>query len=151
MSARGGEEAFKKSENRFRTIFEQSPFGIAIVNSLTGNIYEVNPKFAEIAGRTLEEMINIDWMSITHPDDVQEDLDNMALLNAGKITGFNMHKRYIRPDGSHVWINMTIAPLLVKDKSHPRHLCMIENITASRKTAKEKEKDLKLNSSKRRR
>lgn len=134
------EEALMKSENRFRTIFEQSPIGIALIDSLTGDIYEVNPKFAEIAGRTLEEMSNIDWMSITHPDDVQEELDNMALLNAGEITGFNMNKRYIRPDGSYVWINMTIALTIVKDKSHPRHLCMIEDITIARKTAGEKEK-----------
>jgi len=133
-------EALTKSEDRFRTIFEQSPFGIALIDSLTGDIYEVNPRFAEIAGRTLEEMIKIDWMSITHPDDVQEDLDNMTLLNAGGITGFNMDKRYIHPDGSHIWINMTIAPVKAKDKTHPRHLCMIEDITASRKTAEEKER-----------
>ena len=40
-----------------------------------------------------------------------------------------MDKRYIRPDSSHVWINMTIAPVAVEDKNHPRHLCMIEDIT----------------------
>jgi len=38
-------------------------------------------------------MTTIDWMSITHPDDVQEDADNMALLNAGTISGFNIQKR----------------------------------------------------------
>jgi len=122
-------EAMRGSEKRFRTIFEEAPLGVALIDSLTGRIYEVNPRFAEIAGRTRTEMATIDWMSITHPDDVQEDLDNMALLNAGKIPGFNMNKRYRRPDGSYVWINMTIAPMTVKDRSHPRHLCMIEDIT----------------------
>ena len=134
------EKALMKSENRFRTIFEQSPIGIAMIDSLTGDIYEVNSKCAEIAGRTLEEMTNIDWMSITHPDDVQEDLNNLALLNAGEITDFNINKRFIHPDGSHVWVNMTIVPIIERDKSHPRHLCMIEDITAARKTAGEKEK-----------
>ncbi|MBW1768781.1 MAG: response regulator, partial [Deltaproteobacteria bacterium] len=103
-----------------------------------GHIYELNPKFAEIGGRTVEEMIKTDWMSITHPNDVQEDLDNMALLNAGKINGFNMDKRYIRPDGSHVWINMTIAPVAVEDKAHPRHLCMIDDITEQKEAAEER-------------
>lgn len=137
---KNAEKALLKSEEQFRTIFEQSPYGIALIGSLTGRIYEVNPKFAEIAGRTLEEMTTIDWMRITHPDDVQEDLDNLVLLNAGEISGFNMKKRYIRPDGSHVWINMTIAPVKVEDKTHPRHLCMIEDITANRKTVEEKER-----------
>ena len=129
------EDALEKSESRFREMFEQSPFGIALIGSLTGHIYELNPKFAEISGRTVEEMKGIDWMSITHPDDVQEDLDNMDLLNAGKITGFNMDKRYIRPDSSHVWINMTIAPVTVEDKNHPRHLCMIDDITDQKRVA----------------
>ncbi len=122
-----------KAEKRFRTIFEEAPLGVALIDSLTGHIYEVNPKFAEIAGRAIEEMETIDWMKITHPDDIQEDLDNMVLLNEGKIPGFNMNKRYIRPDGSFVWINMTIAPVTVEDKSHPRHLCMIEDITESKR------------------
>jgi PAS domain S-box-containing protein len=121
------------SEQRFKTIFEEAPLGVALIDSLTGHIYEVNPKFAEITGRTMEEITTIDWMSITHPDDVQEDLDNMALLNAGKIHGFNMQKRYMYPDGSFVWINMTIAPMTVTDKKHPRHLCMIEDITEYKK------------------
>ena len=117
------------SQERFRTIFEEAPLGVAMIDSLTGEIYEVNPRFAEIAGRTIEEIATIDWMSITHPDDVQEDLKNMADLNAGKINGFNMNKRYIKPDGSHVWINLTVAPISVENKTKPRHLAMIEDIT----------------------
>ena len=128
----------RESEERLRTMFEEAPLGIALIDSLTGRIYEVNPKFAEIAGQTREKMRTIDWMSITHPDDLQEDLDNMALLNAGKITGFNMKKRYIRPDGSVVWINMTIAPMQVEFKTQHRHLCMIEDMTQSKQIEDER-------------
>ncbi len=133
-------QALAKSEEMFKTIFNQAPYGIALIGSFTGHIYEVNPKFAQIAGRTVEQMATIDWMSITHPDDVQKDLDNMALLNAGTIPGFNMEKRYIHPDGSNVWIDMTITPVTVEDKTHPRHLCMIQDITASKKAAEEKKR-----------
>jgi PAS domain S-box-containing protein len=103
--------------------------GIALIDSLTGHVLDVNPKFAKIEGRTMEEMSNIDWMSITHPDDIQEDLDNMVMLNAGKIQGFQMEKRYLQHDSSSVWINMTIAPIYGEDHTQPRHLCMIEDIT----------------------
>ena len=127
------EESLAISEKQFKTIFEESPLGVAMIDSLNGHIYEVNTKYAQIAGRSLSEMENIDWMSITHPDDVQEDLDNMEALNSGKIQGFNMEKRYIKPDGTYVWINMTISPLIVEDKNSPRHLAMIEDIT-NRKT-----------------
>lgn len=122
----------KESEERFKKLFFEAPLGIALIDSFTGHVFEVNPMFAKIAGRTMEEMSNIDSMSITHPDDVQEDLDNMALLNAGKIEGFRMEKRYVDKDGTCVWINMIIAPVDIKDKAHPRHLCMIEDITERR-------------------
>jgi diguanylate cyclase (GGDEF)-like protein/PAS domain S-box-containing protein len=123
------EQTLQASEERFKTMFVQAPLGIALIDSLTGHIYEVNPRFAEIAGRTMEEMAHIDWLQITHPDDVQADLENMALLNVGKINGFQMEKRYRHPDGTVVWIDMTIAPLNAKDKAHARHLCMIQDIT----------------------
>ena len=137
------EKALLESEERFRTIFEEAPLGVGLIDSLTGQIFEVNPRFAEIVGRTRAEMATIDWMSITHPDELQEDLNKMALLNAGKIPRFNANHRYIRPDGSYVWIAMTVAPVSVEDKSHPRHLCMIEDIT-ERKRAEEEQQRLQI-------
>ena len=116
----------------YSTMFLQVPLGIALIDSLNGKFLDANPRFAEIAGRSIEEMRNIDWMSITHPDDVQEDLDNMALMNAGKTSGFTMDKRYIRPDGSIVWIRMTIASLRVEKNVSPQHFCMVDDITAHR-------------------
>jgi PAS domain S-box-containing protein len=140
LSAR--ETALMESEVRFRTMFNESPLGIAVIDSITGQIYSVNPKFASIAGRTTEAMKHIDWMSITHPDDVQDSLDNMALMTAGKIPGFSMDKRYLRPDGSIIWINMTIAPLSVGVEVSPHHLCMIDDIT-ERKQAEEEQARVK--------
>ncbi len=125
------------SELRFRTIFEQAPLGLAMINSLTGQIDELNERFAEIAGRTRDEMVSVDWMSLTHPDDLQADLQNMAGLNSGQISGFQMDKRYLRPDGSVVWISMTIAPVAADAGESPRHLCMIEDIT-DRKEAEDR-------------
>ena len=126
------ETDLRQSEERIQTIFEQAPLGIALIDSLTGHIYEVNQKFADIVGLTREDLTQIDLMSITHPEDIQENLDNMALLNAGKISEFNLNKRYIRPDGSYVWISMTIAPLMGRDSNYKHHLCMIEDITGRR-------------------
>lgn len=129
-----GELEVLRSEERFRSIFEESPIGIALINSLNGKIIELNDKFASIAGRTPDEMRNIDWMQLNHPDDVQEDLDNMAKMNAGHIKGFNMHKRYIRTNGDIVWVNATIAPVGFTPDGEPMHLRMIEDITQNKET-----------------
>lgn len=119
----------KRSEERFETIFRESPLGIALIDSLTGIFLLVNPMYAKIAGRTMQKMCGSTWMSITYQDDVQKDLDNMKLLNAGEITGFQMEKRYIKPDGTVIWVNLTVAPVTVEDKSQPLHLAMIQDIT----------------------
>ena len=74
------EATAKENEIQYKVLFDQAPLGIALVDSLTGQILKVNSKFANIVGRTQEEMLKIDWMSITHPDDIQEDLDNISLL-----------------------------------------------------------------------
>lgn len=117
------------NENLFKLIFNEAPFGIAVTDSLTGNVYAVNPMFARIAGRSMEEMKSIDWMSLTYPDDIQKDVENMALLNAGMIDGFRMEKRYLRPDGAIVWIDMKIVPLNAIHLDNPCHLCIIEEIS----------------------
>jgi two-component system, cell cycle sensor histidine kinase and response regulator CckA len=129
-------EALRESESRFRTMFHEAPLGMALINSITGQIIEVNRHFAEIVGKAPAEMKTIDWMSITHPDDVRKDLDQIARLNAGEISGFQMNKRYLRPDQSVVWISMTIAPLKEPDPRDKRHLCMIEDITERRQLEK---------------
>lgn len=127
------EVALRQSEERFRSIFEEAPLGVALIDSLTGRIIEVNAQYAAIAGRTKSALAAIDWMSLTHPDDVAADLDQMARMNAGQISGYHLDKRYLRPDGSPVWIHMTIAPIAVEDRSHPRHLAMIQDITEAKR------------------
>jgi PAS domain S-box-containing protein len=123
------EVTLKESEARFKAMFFEAPLGIALIHSYTGEIIEANPKYAQIIGRSVEELANVSWMSITHPDDIQPDLDNMELLNSGKVNGFQMEKRYIHKNGDIIWINMTIAPIKVDDKNNPLHLCMVEDIT----------------------
>jgi len=122
-------KALLQSEQQFKAMFEKAPLGIAVTDSLTGLFQDVNPRFAEIAGRTREQLVTTDWMNITHPDDLQNDLSEIEHLNTGKISGFSMQKRLMHPDGSVVWINLTLAPFISEEKEHPCHLRMIEDIT----------------------
>lgn len=122
-------QALSLSEEHFRGIFEQAPMGIALINSLTGEIEDLNNRFAEIAGRTREEMCTLDWMQITHPDDIPEDTNNMARLNAGEIDRYKIDKRYIKPNGEIVWASKTVEPVKVEGSESSFHLNMIEDIT----------------------
>ena len=102
---------------------------MSLTDSRTREIIEANPRFAEIVGRSRAELKSIDWKEITEPEDARKDMENMARLNAGEIGGFRMDKRFLRPDGTEVWVAMTVAPLNVDPEASPRHLCMIEDIT----------------------
>ncbi len=121
------EESLKVSEERYKAIFDQSPIGISLTYSGSRMIYKANKKFKEICGRDIDENNQIDWADITHPDDLEENQKNVKNMKEKKTSGFNMSKRYVKPDGSVTWINMTIAPIL-SDKIEPSHLCMIEDI-----------------------
>ncbi|MEN6388013.1 MAG: PAS domain S-box protein [Candidatus Cryosericum sp.] len=123
------EEALRESERRFKTIFDEAPMGIALTDSISGKIQALNPILAQVLGRSVHELVGADWMSMTHPDDLQKDLERMALLNTGKISRFQMEKRFIRPDGTIVWVSMTVAAFTLPNQDRPIHLCMLEDIT----------------------
>ena len=131
---RRAEETIRKGELRFRTMFEEAPMGIALIDSSTGEFKDINPRFAEITGRSFEQIKSSHWTDITHPDDIALEVDQMAELNAGGIPGIKTAKRLLRPDGSVVWIDMSIAKIETETGAHPHHLCMIEDVTEKKKS-----------------
>lgn len=129
------EETLHESERLFRGIYEQAPIGIALIDSITGRFLQINPRYVEIIGRTEEEMQRTTFMAISHPDDLQEDLDNMARLLTGQIKSFNMKKRLFRGDGSIIWVKLTVVPLWEDTKQvYPKvHIAMLEDITEQKR------------------
>ena len=131
------EARLRASEHRLRTLFDQAPVGIASVDSHSGRFLEMNPKYAEILGRTQEEALEFDFQTVTHPDDLQEDLDNMQALLQGEIKQFRMEKRYIRPDGSLRWVDLIVVPIWQDGETPKQHLAIVEDIS-QRKRAEER-------------
>ena len=105
------EEKLRKSEKILSAIFEQAAVGVALIESHSGKFLRINKKYSDIIGYSSEEMLSLDFMAITHPDDLQEDLDKMQLLLDGKTHEFSMEKRLFRKDGSIVWVNLTVSPM----------------------------------------
>lgn len=121
----------KEQEELFRTIFEQSPVGIAI-GSDDLQVTEMNQKYKEIMGITQQEVSRINWNDITNPVDLNANLKQSNLLSSEKTEGHSMNKKYLRPDSSAVWVNMTVAPLEVENIPY-NHVCIIEDITEQKK------------------
>jgi two-component system sensor kinase FixL len=129
------EKALRESEQRFRATFDQAAVGIAHV-APSGSWQQVNQRLCQIVGYTREELLQRTFQDITHPDDLDTDLAYVGQMLANKIPTYTMEKRYIRKDGSLVWINLTVS--LVREASGaPKYfISVVEDIT-ERKCAEE--------------
>jgi formate hydrogenlyase transcriptional activator len=122
-------EALEESESRFRAVYERSPVGIALVDAGSGRFLEVNPKFCEILGRTEEEMLQLDFQSVTHPDDVAKSVSKRKELFEGRSAHFELEKRYLRRDGGEVWANVSVAPMWREQEPQKVYLVMAQDIS----------------------
>ena len=97
------------SETLFRTLFEQAPAGIAIARD-NRFVSHINPELERILGRSKEELVSISWTEILHPEDVQEGHEQFAEFKEDGAWAKSLTKRFIKPDGSVVWVNIVAAP-----------------------------------------
>jgi PAS domain S-box-containing protein len=102
------EETLLQSEAKFRATFENAAVGIAHV-APDGAWLDVNQRLCEIVGYSRDEIIAKTFQDITHPDDLEADLECVNNLLKGEANSYMMEKRYLRKDGSIVWANLTVA------------------------------------------
>jgi diguanylate cyclase (GGDEF)-like protein/PAS domain S-box-containing protein len=132
------EEIIKATEVRFKKMFMSAPVGMLIVDLITTDLLEVNPAYVNIVGRSVPEIKKNGWQKITHPDDLKENTDKLKQLQLGEINHFKMLKRFIKPDNSIVWAELTVSTLEEEElQKKPQYLAILEDVT-ERKTFEEK-------------
>ena len=117
------------SEIKFKAIFDQAAVGIANVDITTGNFLEINNKFCELLGYTQDEMKNKNFQSITHPDDLKNDLIHVNKLENRIINEYSMEKRYFTKSGKTIWVNLNVTPIVDKSKNQISAISIVEDIT----------------------
>ncbi|MGD2181356.1 PAS domain S-box protein [Lusitaniella coriacea] len=105
-------EALQESQQRFRNSFETAAVGMCLV-SLEGKCLEANPSLCEILGYSETELKTISFPEITHPDDLEIDLNRFKQLFKGKIPYYHLEKRYLHKNGRIVWALLSVS--LVRD------------------------------------
>lgn len=124
-----GAAILRESEERFRLAFECAPIGMALVD-LSGRFLRVNAAFSRIVHYAPDELVARRFQDITHPDDLAADEALAAKLVSGEIPRYQLAKRYVRKDGSHVHV-MLNGSLLRDDNGAPLYfLAQVEDITA---------------------
>jgi PAS domain S-box-containing protein len=126
---RQAEASLSASEERFRATFEMAAVGISHV-APDGTWLRVNQRLCEIVGYEREELLKQTFQDITHPDDLQADLEQLSAVLAGRIDSYSMEKRYFRKDYSLVWVNLTVSFVKETADDPPYFISIVEDIHA---------------------
>ena len=130
---RSTEDALRDSQARFQSAFTFAPIGMALV-SPDGRWLQVNPALCDILGYSEAELLSTNFQTVTHPDDLDADWQQLQRALAGEIVSYQIEKRYYHKQGSVVWVNLAVS--LVRDsRGAPLYfVSQVQDIT-ERKTA----------------
>lgn len=121
--------ALRDSEALFSATFEQAAVGIAHL-APNGSWLRVNQKMCDIIGYSREEIHGLHFQDITHPDDLAGDLAMFQRAATGELASYSREKRYIRKNGTSVWVNLTMS-LRKNEQGRPLHfIAVVEDIQA---------------------
>ncbi|NEO85139.1 MAG: PAS domain S-box protein, partial [Spirulina sp. SIO3F2] len=100
------EETLQETEKRFRTLFNQAEVGI-IQTTKTGQFVKVNPRFVELTGYSEEHLKERTFQDLTNPEDLGHVVTQFRQLLAKEISELSVEHRFVRADGSMVWVQMS--------------------------------------------
>ena len=130
------QEALRESEERFRSAVDYASIGMGLAG-LDGRWLQVNSSLCEIVGYDKPELLALTFQEITHPDDLETDLNAVQQLLKGEIKSFELEKRYIHKQGHEVWILLSVS--LMRDrKNQPLYFIAQVQDISDRKLAEEK-------------
>jgi PAS domain S-box-containing protein len=130
------QNGFELSESRLRAIYENTSIGIALVG-LDGHPLAVNPAITQITGYSEAEILAKTGLELTHPDERKKAVDPMRELMEGKRDSFQTDTRFIRKDGSLVWVRQNISILRDLDCYPACLIVMVEDIDDQKRVSAE--------------
>lgn len=126
------EEALKKSEERFRAVFEYAGTGIAIAE-LNGRLVQSNPAYRRLLGYTQEELETLTFSDLVHPEDRAANSAEIRRLRDEELPFFEIENRYVRKDGQVVWVHKFVS-LLHDGRGAPVHfVALVTDVTERRR------------------
>ncbi len=129
-------QVLQASEKRFRAIFDQSPVAIALLD-MQGHPIISNLRLSEMLGYTKDELSKMMFTEFTYPEDIDKDLNQFTDLIAGKISSYNMEKRYIHKNGNLLWANLFVTTLNDSNGLPQEIIGMVEDITERKQAENE--------------
>lgn len=121
-------------KDMFRLAMGHSGIGMALI-AKNGKWLKANQAICDILGYSENELLHIDFQTVTHPDDLQADLIFLTQLLAGDIQTYHMEKRYFHKDGQLIWVKLTVS-LVRDDDDQPLYfISQIQDISEQKKAS----------------
>jgi diguanylate cyclase (GGDEF)-like protein/PAS domain S-box-containing protein len=111
----------RDAEERFRNAFDQAPIGKALV-SPDGRFTRVNAALCGILGYDEQALLATTFQTLTHPEDLDVDLDDLRRMLAGECESYASEKRYRHANGHHIWALLSVS--LVRDEAGAPLYCV---------------------------
>lgn len=127
------DSALLDSEARYRNAFDAAAIGMAIV-SLDGKWLQVNPLLCRMLGYSEADLKKLSFQEVTHPDDLETDLDYVGQVLRGEVPSYQMEKRYFHKDGHVVWVLLSVSMVRGRDGAPLHFVSQIQDITARKQT-----------------
>lgn len=108
---REAEQARTELEALFAQGFDGSPIGMSLTDPLTDRFLRVNDALCRLIGRNRDELLTLSFHDVTHSDDAAADEQARTVMVDGAVAHHEREKRYLRPDGSLVWVSVHTAPV----------------------------------------
>jgi two-component system cell cycle sensor histidine kinase/response regulator CckA len=134
---KSAERLLRASEEQLRAMFEVASVGIVQVNPSDGKMLRYNERFRQITGCDDAELATISFTELTHPDDREEDWVKYLRAERGDAQSYHSEKRYIRKDGSIVWVRVNAAFIRDEAGRTARMVAVCEDITEARRVEEE--------------
>src|SRR5215218_4013449 len=129
------ESALRESEQRFRGSFERAATGMALVGT-DGRFLRVNKSLCEILGYTERELLGKTFQEITHPDDLEVDLEHLRRLLVRVVRTYQTEKRYLHKDGHAVWTLLSVSVVHDEEDEPLYFICQIQDVSERKKVEK---------------
>jgi two-component system sensor histidine kinase/response regulator len=128
-----GDAALLISESQFRGAFEAASHGVALV-SMQGGFIKVNESLCVMLGYSNAELLATDFQTITHPEDLNADLNYLHQLLERQIESYQMEKRYLHKRGSVIWVLLSVSLVRTSDGLPIHFVSQIIDITDRKNT-----------------
>jgi len=107
------ETLLRATQSQYQTTFELAAIGIAHI-SPDGKFLRANPFLCQMLGYASDELLRRTFQELTHPEDLEKDIEFVGKMLAGELDSYTLEKRYVRKDSQIVWAHLTVS--LVRDR-----------------------------------